>query len=461
MKILVQGGTIVTAENVFQGDIVIEGGKIAEVGSGLQPQNCDQIVQAKGYYVLPGAIDSHTHFDLDTGTTKTADNFETGSKAALAGGTTTIIDFATQDKGSTLQQAFDTWKKKAEKSYCDYGFHMAIVDYNSAVEQEMAQMAAQGVTTFKLYMAYKGTLQVDDTTIYKALKCAKKAGVLVGFHCENGDLIAAKINENLAAGNTAPYYHMDSRPAKVEAEAVNRVLTIGSLAKAPVWVVHLSTKEGLEFIKNARAQGQTVVAETCPQYLILDKSLYKTPDYTGFETAKYVMSPPLREKEDQCALWQGLQRDIDFISTDHCSFSLKGQKEIGKNDFSKIPNGGPGVEDRVLLLYTYGVCEEKITISQMVNLLSTTPAKRMGLTEKGEIGVGKDADIVLLNPNATDVFSVKTQRQNVDYNAYEGLQRKGKIEKVFLRGNLVVDKGVPLAEKPLGQYQKRNKPDYN
>lgn len=459
MKIYIKNGTVVTPEKVFKGDIEIDHGKITNIATDLDPGN-NQVVEANGMYVLPGAIDSHTHFDLDTGFTKTADDFITGSKAALVGGTTTFIDFATQEKKGSLQSALKDWHKKAQGTFCDYSFHMAIVDYNENTPKEMAECIKEGVTTFKLYMAYKGNLQVDDGVIYKALKEAKKIDGLIGFHCENGDLIDIRMKENLEKGNITPYYHMQTRPNEVEAEAVQRVLAIGKLADAPVWVVHLSTKEGLEFIKQARKNGQQVVAETCPQYLVLDKSCYKTSDYSEFDTAKYVMSPPLRSKEDQQALWKALDEDIDFISTDHCSFNLKEQKEYGKENFTKIPNGGPGVEDRVLLLYTYGVCEEKITITQMVKLLSEMPAKRMGLINKGTLEIGKDADIVLLNPNSQDVFSVKTQTQNVDYNSYEGLTRKGKIEKVFLRGNLVVENGKLIEQLPLGKYQPRSKPEY-
>ncbi|HIT90914.1 MAG TPA: dihydropyrimidinase [Candidatus Merdenecus merdavium] len=456
MVTIIKNGKIVTKDSVFNSDIKIVDGKISEISPDIQ---CDdaQLVDAEGKYVLPGAIDSHTHLDLDTGITKTADDFTSGSKAALVGGTTTFIDFATQDKGATLDDALLVWNEKADhKTYCDYGFHMAITDWNERTKADMKKMIIAGIPTFKMYMAYKGSLQVDDAVIYEALEESAKIGALVGFHCENGDLIDARVKENISQGHTGPYYHAQTRPSNVESEAVNRLMTISNLAGAPVWVVHLSTKEGLNFIREARIRGQEVVAETCPQYLVLDVSKYGNPTDTNFDAAKYVMSPPLRDLEDQGALWEGIARhEIDFISTDHCSFNMKGQKELGREDYSKIPNGGAGIEDRVLLLYTYGVCEDKISISDMVALLCENPARKMGLNNKGSIEVGKDADLVILDPNHEDVFSVKTQTQHVDYNGYEGMRRKGKIEQVFLRGIQVVSNGKVVGE-PKGKFVHRS-----
>jgi len=456
MVTIIKNGNIVTGDQVFQGDIKVQDETMIEIGFDIDCPH-DKYIDASGCYVLPGAIDAHTHFDLDTGLTKTADDFESGSRAALAGGTTTIIDFATQEKGKTLKEAVAVWDEKSKgKTYCDYGYHMAITDWNECTKKEMRDMVEHGIPTFKMYMAYKNTMQVDDAIIYEALRESNQVGALIGFHCENGYLIDERVKEFIRNGKTTPYYHMESRLPEVEAEAIYRLLTIGKLAKAPVWIVHLSTKEGLAFVEQARAQGQKVIAETCPQYLMLTRNCYGTPEGTDFETAKYVMSPPLREKEDQEALWKGLQnRSLDFVTTDHCSFHIKGQKDLGKDDFSKIPNGGPGVEDRVLMLYTYGVCQNRLTIQEMVMLLAGNPAELLGLHNKGKIEVGKDADIVILDPNSTDIFSVATQTQRVDYNAYEGIKRCGRIETVLLRGKVVVSDHMVLAQPASGSFQRR------
>lgn len=439
MRTLISKGMVVMPDGIQVKDILIEQGKIISIGDNLQADNV-RIVDAKDKYILPGAIDSHTHFDLDTGLTKSADDFASGTKAAIAGGTTTIIDFATQEKNNSLSSALEEWQMKAQThAFCDYSFHMAITEWNNRIKDEMKTMIQEGITSFKLYMAYKNILQVGDSVIYDALTQAKEIGALIGFHCENGDIIDALVQENKKAGNIEPQYHMLSRPPEVEWEAINRLLTIGKIVDVPVWVVHLSTGQGLNLIEDAKSTGSKVVVETCPQYLLLDKSCYQKPD---FEAAKYVISPPLREVADQNKLWNGLKNEaIDFISTDHCSFNWKNQKELGRNDFSQIPNGGPGVEDRLLLLYTYGVCEGRLSMEEMVKLLATNPAKKMGLTQKGSIEIGKDADLVILDPNHEDCFTATTQIQSVDYNAYEGMKRKGRIENVFLRGLEVVSEG--------------------
>ncbi|WP_270670538.1 dihydropyrimidinase [Paraclostridium bifermentans] len=451
MGLILQGGTIVTDVKSYKADVRIENEKIAEIGADLF-KGGDEIVPINGCYLVPGGIDTHTHFDLDVGTTITADNFETGTKAAIVGGTTTILDFATQSKGHTLSDGLREWHDKSRgRCYSDYGFHMAITDWNDTTSKEMEDMINEGVTSFKMYMAYKDTLQVDDGIIFKALKRAKELGVLIGFHCENGDIISELINEFKDNNQLSPKYHQLSRPSDVEVEATYRLMKIAKTANAPVYVVHLSSKDALEEVKKARLDGVKVYTETCPQYLLLDDKLY---DLDGFESAKYVMSPPLRKKADNEALWKALEEgDIDAIGTDHCSFNYKGQKDIGINDFSKIPNGGPGVEHRMGLLYTYGVKEGKISMNKFVELTSTKAAKLFGMyPQKGSIEVGSDADIVVIDPEMKNIISAENQTQNTDYTPYEGYEVDCQCRHVFLRGIEVIKEGKLTVEHPTGKY---------
>lgn len=451
MGLILQGGTIVTDVKSYKADVRIENEKIAEIGSDLFKEG-DEIVPINGCYLVPGGIDTHTHFDLDVGTTITADNFETGTKAAIVGGTTTILDFATQSKGNTLIDGLREWHDKSSgRCYSDYGFHMAITDWNDTTSKEMEDMINEGVTSFKMYMAYKDTLQVDDGIIFKALKRAKELGVLIGFHCENGDIINELINECKENNQLSPKYHQISRPVDLEVEATYRLMKIAKTANAPVYVVHLSSKAALEEVKKARLDGVKVYTETCPQYLLLDDKLY---DLDGFESAKYVMSPPLRTKVDNEALWKALDEgDIDAIGTDHCSFNYKGQKDIGINDFSKIPNGGPGVEHRMGLLYTYGVKEGKISMNKFVELTSTKAAKLFGMyPQKGSIEVGSDADIVVIDPEMKNTISAEDQTQNTDYTPYEGYEVDCQFRHVFLRGIEIIKEGKLTVEHPTGKY---------
>lgn len=451
MGLILQGGTIVTDIKSYKADVRIKNEKIAEIGSDLFKEG-DEIVPINGCYLVPGGIDTHTHFDLDVGTTITADNFETGTKAAIVGGTTTILDFATQSKGNTLNDGLREWHDKSSgRCYSDYGFHMAITDWNDTTSKEMEDMINEGVTSFKMYMAYKDTLQVDDGIIFKALKRAKELGVLIGFHCENGDIINELINECKENNQLSPKYHQISRPVDLEVEATYRLMKIAKTANAPVYVVHLSSKAALEEVKKARLDGVKVYTETCPQYLLLDDKLY---DLDGFESAKYVMSPPLRKKVDNEALWKALEDgDIDAIGTDHCSFNYKGQKDIGINDFSKIPNGGPGVEHRMGLLYTYGVKEGKISMNKFVELTSTKAAKLFGMyPQKGSIEVGSDADIVVIDPEMKNTISAENQTQNTDYTPYEGYEVDCQFRHVFLRGIEVIKEGKLTVEYPTGKY---------
>lgn len=459
MGIVIKYGKIVTAEKTYESDIRIEGEKIVSIGNNIIHEG-DEVVDATGCYLIPGGIDPHTHFDLDVGSTVTADNFESGTKAAIMGGTTTIIDFATQNKGETLKEGLENWNKKAQNNcYSDYGFHMAITEWNKNISDEMKDMVDLGITSFKMYMAYKSTLQVDDGAIFDALRRSSEVGGLLGFHCENGDVIDILIREAKEKGNIAPKYHALSRPVGVEREAISRVVSLAEMAKAPVYVVHLSSKAGLEASLKGRKRGVEVYLETCPQYLLLDDCYYgKEDDFNG---AKYVMSPPLRKREDNEALWEGLRNEeINTIATDHCSFNFKGQKELGLKDFSKIPNGGPGVEHRVSLLYTYGVCKDKINLNKWVALTSTNAAKLFGMyPRKGTIEMGSDADIVIYDPNYDGVIKAENQTQNVDYTPYEGFEQKGRVKHVFLRGTQVVRDSKLESSKPEGIYIHR-KPVY-
>lgn len=452
--VLLKGGTVVGSKDSKVLDVLIDGETIISVGKNLDVPKA-QVEDVSGKLLFPGFIDTHTHFDLDTGTFRTADDFTTGTRAAIAGGTTCILDFATQNKGETLKEALENWHHMADEvSSCDYGFHMAITDWNETVHNELSYMKENGITSFKLYMAYDN-LRVSDKEIYDILKEVKNLGGIVGIHCENGDIVNARMEENKAAGNTAIHFHPLTRPTDVEAEAIYRYMMIGKMAEVPIYVVHLSTKMGYDLILEARKKGQEVYMETCPQYLCMDDSRY---NLAGFESAKYVMSPPLRKQEDIDALWEGIKNnEVDFIGTDHCSFNFKGQKDyFGTEDYTKIPNGGPGVEHRGLLVYTYGVAENRITKEQMCAQLSENAAKMFGLyPKKGLIAQGSDADIVVLDPNQSTLISAKTQVQNVDYTPYEGIEAKCRIETVYLRGKKVVEEGKICREKQ-GKYIKRN-----
>lgn len=455
MGIVLRGGTVVTAADQYQADVRIEGDKVAALGSNLaRPQ--DEVLNIEGCYLLPGGIDAHTHFDLPVGETVTADDFASGTKAAIMGGTTTVIDFATQFKGETLTQAFDNWQRKAQrKSYADYAFHMAITDWSDEIAAEMSVLAAkQGVTSFKLYMAYKHVLQADDSVLLQALRQANRAGALIALHCENGDVVDELIKEALAQGQTAPAYHPLSRPPEVEAEATARAIALAEIAQAPLYVVHLTNEGALNAVIEGKKRGVEVYAETCPQYLLLDDSRYTL---AGFEGAKYVISPPLRPIANQEALWRGLHNGfIHTVATDHCSFNFKGQKEAGRLDFSKIPNGMPGVENRVALMYTYGVVPGKISLNRLAALTATEPAKLFGLyPRKGTIAPGSDADLVVWDPGATGVISAQTQTHQVDYTPFEGFRQSGKAEHVFLRGSQVVVNGQLASGSPGGVYLPR------
>ena len=457
MRRVLKGGTIVSGRELKKMDILMdeEHGKICAVAEQIGIEAADvEVVDVTGMLLFPGFIDAHTHFDLEVSGTVTVDDFETGTKAAISGGTTLIIDFATQNRGETLQEALENWHRKADgRCSCDYAFHMAISDWNEEVSRELDLMMEKGVTSFKLYMTYDAMV-LNDKCIYQVLKRLKEIGGITGVHCENMGLIEALVEEKKAQGQFSPAAHPETRPDLAEAEAIDRLLKLAKAADAPVIVVHLSSGAGYQEIKNAREAGQEIYVETCPQYLLMDDSRYGLP---GFEGAKYVCSPPLRKGGDQTRLWNALHKNhIQTISTDHCSFTLE-QKAAGREDFSKIPNGMPGVENRPVLMYTYGVRSERITLNQMCRLLSENPAKLYGMyPEKGCIAPGSDADIVVWDPNANWTISKQNQVSVTDYSPYEGTPVTGMAKKVYLRGRLAAENGKAV-EEHFGTYVKRGK----
>jgi len=455
VKTLIRNGRIVTAQDDYQADLLIDGEVISAIGRSLKTE-AGQVVDATGLLVLPGGVDVHTHLDMPFGGTVSSDDFETGTRAAAYGGTTTLIDFAIQSKGQSMRTALDTWVRKAEaKATIDYSFHMIVTDLPDAGIEEMNSLIRDGVTSFKLFMAYPGVLMVDDGTIFKAMKNASRYGGLVCMHAENGSVIDLIVKEALAQGKTAPKYHALTRPATAEAEATGRAIALAEIADAPVYIVHLSCAEALSKVREARDRGIPAYAETCPQYLFLSIEDYDRP---GFEGAKYVFTPPLREKWNQEELWRGLAQDhLQVISTDHCPFCFKEQKELGRDDFTKIPNGGPGVETRLSLVYNGGVRTGKITLNRFVELVSTAPAKMFGLfPRKGAITVGSDADVVLFDPEAEATISASTHHMRIDYSLYEGWRVRGVPRKVFSRGRLIVDGDTFLGRAGAGSFVRRS-----
>lgn len=450
MKYLLKNGTFVSGDQMKKADVLIENEKIAKTGPDLNDPEA-VVIDVTGKLLFPGFIDAHTHFQLEVAGTVTADNFDTGTRAAIKGGTTTVIDFATQYKGETLEKALENWHMRADgRSFCDYSFHMAISDWNEQTAESMEHMMEEGITSFKLYMTYQDMI-LNDHDLFMALRKMKEIGGITGVHCENAGMIDALTEEAKKRGDLGADAHPRVRPDGAEAEAVNRLLAIAKEVDIPVIVVHLTCREALDVIERARNSGQTVFAETCPQYLLLDESFYERRE----DGRNYVCSPPLRKKEHQEVLWEGLRTGkIQTVSTDHCSFTVE-QKNMGKDDFTRIPNGMPGVETRAVLLYTYGVGSGRLTPQQMCRVLSENPAKLYGLyPEKGCIIEGSDADIAVLDPEGEDIITARTQEQNVDYAPFEGIKIKGTIDKVFLRGCLVTDGGKVVKEKQ-GKFIKR------
>ena len=455
MRTLFKGGTVVSGTGTKRADLLVEDEKIVEAGKNLKT-DADRVVDVSGCLLFPGFIDAHTHFDLDVCNTTTADDFYTGSRAALRGGTTTVIDFACPNKGESLHYGLDLWHKKADgRTFCDYGFHMTIDDWNESIRAELPDMFAKGVSSFKMYMTYPA-MMMGDRDMYWALKELKALGGICGVHCENAGVIDGMIAERKNAGEFSPACHPLTRPPYLEAEAVSRLLRIAQAADAPVVIVHLTNQEALKEVQHARDRGQKVYVETCPQYLLLDDSVYFNEDYS--QAARYVCAPPIREKGQQALLWKALRRgDIQTISTDHCSFTLE-QKDAGREDFTKIPGGLPGVETRGELIYSYGVAPKRITAQRMCLALSENPAKLYGLfPRKGHLRPGADADIVVYDPGASHVIRADDCVANVDYNPYEGFVTAGGIRQVWLRGNLAVENGKVLGETPQGRYMARGK----
>jgi dihydropyrimidinase len=431
----------------------MDGEIITTIGKSLDIE-ADKVIDATGKLVIPGGIDPHTHMELPFGGTQSSDDFFTGTRAAAFGGTTTIIDFAVQNKGESLTQGVDKWHAKADsKCAIDYGFHLITTEFEDGDEAEMYRVMDEGITSFKLFMAYPGVFLADDATIFRAMSAAGERGGLICMHAENGIVINEIIKRFLKDGRTAPKYHALTRPTIAEAEGVHRAIAIAEMAESPVYIVHVSCTDALNKIREARDRGIPAFAETCPQYLF-----HSIEDYgDDFDGARYVMTPPLREKHNHSELWKGLRMDdLQVISTDHCPFCMKEQKELGKDDFSKIPNGGPGVENRMALIYNGGVVENRISLNRFVELTSTAAAKMFGLfPKKGTIAVGSDADIVIFDPNKEHTFGVDAEHMNVDYSSYEGWTVKGKVETVLSRGRVVIEKGEHLGKAGDGQFLKR------
>jgi len=456
MDYKIVNGTIVTATDIYRADVGIKNGKIIQIAKKIK-EPAGEVIDAKGLYVLPGGIDIHTHLDMPFMGSFSSDDFETGTIAAAFGGTTSFVDFAIQGKRMSLKGTLDAWMKKAKKkAVIDYGFHVAITDLNDKVMAEIPEMVAMGVPSFKCFLAYKGSLMIDDGALYRILQETKKAGALVMIHAENGDVLDILINDLLAQGKTEPKYHALSRPPEAEAEATGRGIAIAQMADAPIYIVHLTCKEALAKVKEARDIGFPVLAETCPQYLLKSYQNYLEP---GFQGAKYVMSPPLRDKSNWDALWKALAYgDLQVVSTDHCPFNFKGQKDKGKKNFALIPNGAPGIEHRVMLLYHEGVNKKRIGLNRFVELVSTAPAKLFGFfPQKGTVAVGTDADLVLFDPKAPFKISAKTHHQNVDYTPYEGFTGKGVPKTVFSNGQIIVNDGKFMGKPGTGRFIKRRR----
>jgi dihydropyrimidinase len=478
MSVLIKNGRVVTAVDDYFADVYIEGETVTQIGKDLAV-TADTVIDAGDKLVIPGGIDPHTHMDMPFGGTTSSDDFDTGTVAAAFGGTTTIIDFAIQQKGESTLKGLETWHKKADGAYdgkgptIDYGFHMIVTDMPDERLSEMGRLADDGVTSYKLFMAYPGVLYVDDGTLYRAFRQAGENGTRICMHAENGIVIDEIIKAAIKDGKTAPIHHARTRPTRMEAEGVHRAIAIAEVANVPLYIVHLSSADALEQVKLGRMRGVDVQAETCPQYLFLDETTYLKDggERPGFEGAKWVMTPALREKWNQDVLWQGLKHQhLSAVATDHCPFCFNGSwkpgdplperpgKELGRESFTKIPNGAPGVENRMALMYHGGVVEGRISLNRFVELTSTSAAKTFGLfPKKGTIAVGSDADIVIFDPNREETISVKNERTHhmrVDFSAYEGFTVKGYPDTVLSRGRVIVDKGS-LKTRGGGRFVKR------
>src|SRR4051794_5717555 len=455
MSVLIKGGRIVTAADDYVADVYIEDERVTLIGESLDVQ-ADKVIDATGKYLLPGGVDPHTHLDMPFGGTTTIDDVRTGQTAAAFGGTTTHVDFCIQGKGQRFSDALAAWHAKAEgKQLIDMGYHIAVTDltWDGALE-ELATLPEQGVTSYKLFMAYKGALMVDDETLFRTMEVAAATGAVVMVHAENGDAIDVLVKKALAEGHTEPHWHALTRPPETEGEATNRAIQLAHVAGCPLYVVHVSCHESVEPIALARQKGWNVWGETCTQYFFVDYTFLEKPNFEG---AKYVYTPPPRDKANQEILWAAVRNDVlSAISTDHCAFLWDGQKSLGKDDFSKIPNGGPGLENRLHMIHEFGVRQGRISLNRMVELLATNPAKLFGLyPRKGTIAVGSDADIVVFDPTKKHTITAASQHSKTDYNLYEGTEVTGTPETVLLRGNVLVEGGELVAEPGIGQFVKR------
>ena len=457
MSVLIKGGRVITAADDYVGDVFVDGERISLIGESLDVA-ADRVIDAAGKYVLPGCIDPHTHLDMPFGGTVTIDDVESGQTSAAFGGTTCHVDFVIQPQGMTFGDALDEWKAKADgKQVIDMGYHMAITDLkNGGTLEELATLPEQGVTSYKLFMAYKGALMVDDETLFRTMQVAAESGALVMVHAENGDVIDILVREALAAGHTEPLYHALTRPPEAEGEATNRAVQLAHLAGAPLYVVHVTCRDAVEPIARARDAGWNVWGETCTQYFFNSLDDIAKPNFEG---AKYVYSPPVRDKSNWDVLWNAVRTDaLSVISTDHCAFLWDGQKTLGRDDFSKIPNGGPGLENRLQMIHELGVRHGRISLNRMVELLATNPAKLFGLyPRKGTIAVGSDADIVIFDPERTHTISAATHHSKSDYNLFEGTEVTGTPELVLLRGQVLVENGELVASPGVGRFVARAK----
>jgi dihydropyrimidinase len=454
MTTLIKNGRVITATDDYTADVFIHGETVAAIGRNL-PMQADRIIDASAMLVLPGGIDPHVHMELPFGGTVSSDSFETGTRAAAFGGTTSIIDFAIQYKGKTFQQTVDDWHAKAQgKCAIDYSYHLAVTEYEPRHAPEFRKVVDQGITTFKIFLAYPGVFMIDEATMFRVMQSAGEAGGMTLVHAENGVAIQEMIENLLKQGKVEPKYHAQSRPPVMQADGVARALRVGSFAKAPVFIVHVSCAAAMNEIVRSRDEGNASFGETCTQYLFLDETCYDRPDFEG---AKYVFTPPLVAKENIDPLWKGLKLGyLQEVSTDHCPFNFEGQKELGRGDFTKIPNGGPGVEDRLSLVYFGGVVQRGFSLNKFVELTSTASAKMFGMfPKKGTIAVGSDADIVIFDPDKKRTLSARTHHMNCDYSLFEGWEIQGEPQTVLSRGKVIVEGGQYKGRAGDGRFLKR------
>ena len=452
MGVVIRGGTIVNAGERFEADVKVEGRTITGIGSDLRTSTGDTMIDAQGRYVLPGFIDPHVHMELPFMATVSIDDFETGTASGIAGGTTSIIDFCIPAPGTSLIDGLATWKQRAAKATADYSFHMAITGWGENTANEMrAVVRDHGITSFKVFMAYKGAIMVDDHALYQVMKTAAEIGAVVTVHAENGDVVWNLQKELVAKGLTGPEYHPVSRPSAVEGEATERALTMARLHDAAAYIVHMTCRESVRALERAKINGQRCYGETCPQYLLLDDKVFDAPDFGG---SAYVMSPPIRPRHlgHHEALWSGLANGmLDSVGTDHCPFTHE-QKKMGAKDFTKIPNGAAGIEDRLAILYTHGVAGGHFSLEKLVELGATAPARIFGLTKKGTVAVGMDADLVIFDPNTKGYRSSKTHFSKADRSIFEGFEVKGKVERTIVGGRVAFENGKLMAEKGSGRF---------